>query len=546
MANPNYTCSKGYSGYGVKNVCTGVNTAAVKLARGLQQLLNQLAAQLGLGIQIVPDGQIGDITTHLVHVLADRVPALSDYSVIGPRDVADNIIDLINILQTLLALPVTPAPPVTAPAPAVATAPHAGMQVVLAPPAPSPAAPAAHPPAPPATQASATTGFVSKQTGTYLAAVFGVLALGGAAAFYLHKRKQKSGSGSVAGGWDREQPRGREAKEKWHAVIRRPGSAVEEDVYIHRTPRGAVEAAIRAESGKDVEILLIEGLGGARGRDSRPVAGPGWDRAGAYHEEHDGSGGGWIVRYKVPDMPRYGLVAQDRRTEETTKTWANERAQQLIAEGARNVRVVRYSARNTDDDDTSSDPEAGGVVYSPSRQLQGPRGRAPGPGRSWRETPKAQAEYTRLRAEAQAACNTDGYDRGIEANDLFKSFNTFILPPKKRRSGHELRCEVVMCDHSDRCKPGYGPLAGAAPHPLAHRPQIRIQGVDYGRSYTNKATVEVDVDGNFFALPLRRDKHRQLYIDDLETGTRLNRQIGPLYEQINDALTAWTAQRRRG
>lgn len=75
----------------------------------------------------------------------------------------------------------------------------------------------------------------------------------------------------------------------------------------------------------------------------------------------------------------------------------------------------------------------------------------------WRSTPTGVVAYAKARAEAQTKANETGYDYGIEPNDLFKSWHVFLLPQKQNRFGHELRCEVVMCEHIDRCKPGHGP-----------------------------------------------------------------------------------------
>ncbi len=76
---------------------------------------------------------------------------------------------------------------------------------------------------------------------------------------------------------------------------------------------------------------------------------------------------------------------------------------------------------------------------------------------AWLATSAGQAAYTQARSEAQRLANADGFDRGLERNDLFKSFHTFMLPQKQNRSGHELRCEVVSCENLDRCQPGHGP-----------------------------------------------------------------------------------------
>lgn len=76
---------------------------------------------------------------------------------------------------------------------------------------------------------------------------------------------------------------------------------------------------------------------------------------------------------------------------------------------------------------------------------------------AWRSTSDGHAKYLAARDEAQHKANGLGYDHGIEANDLFKSFHVFMLPGATYRCGHELRCEVVhpMTD----TKPGHGPEA---------------------------------------------------------------------------------------
>ena len=75
----------------------------------------------------------------------------------------------------------------------------------------------------------------------------------------------------------------------------------------------------------------------------------------------------------------------------------------------------------------------------------------------WSESPAGVAAYQIARAEAQAKCNADGFDRGIEANDLFGHWHTFMLPQRRNRTGHELQCEVISCETLDRCQPGHGP-----------------------------------------------------------------------------------------
>jgi hypothetical protein len=73
----------------------------------------------------------------------------------------------------------------------------------------------------------------------------------------------------------------------------------------------------------------------------------------------------------------------------------------------------------------------------------------------WHLTPSADVAYRECRAQAQAAANRTGYDHGLEANDLFKTFRFFMLPRKENRCGHELRCEVVHPEGS--AQPGHGP-----------------------------------------------------------------------------------------
>lgn len=77
---------------------------------------------------------------------------------------------------------------------------------------------------------------------------------------------------------------------------------------------------------------------------------------------------------------------------------------------------------------------------------------------AWRSTPEGHAKYVAAREEAQRKANELGYDYGLEANDLFKSFHVFMLPSAQHRSGHELRCEVVH-PMTNATKPGHGPSA---------------------------------------------------------------------------------------
>mgnify|MGYP001546656747 CR=1 FL=1 len=75
----------------------------------------------------------------------------------------------------------------------------------------------------------------------------------------------------------------------------------------------------------------------------------------------------------------------------------------------------------------------------------------------WATTTEGHAKYLAARAEAQREANADGFDRGLERNDIFKSFRAFMLPQKRNRYGFETRCEVVSCEVLARCQPGHGP-----------------------------------------------------------------------------------------
>jgi hypothetical protein len=81
---------------------------------------------------------------------------------------------------------------------------------------------------------------------------------------------------------------------------------------------------------------------------------------------------------------------------------------------------------------------------------------------AWRSSRSGIAKYRAARAEAQAAANRDGFDRGLEANDLFRSWHVFMLPKKSSRVGHELRCEIVSFEDLSRCADGHG-HAGVSP-----------------------------------------------------------------------------------
>lgn len=79
------------------------------------------------------------------------------------------------------------------------------------------------------------------------------------------------------------------------------------------------------------------------------------------------------------------------------------------------------------------------------------------PSDAWAHTDEGTRKYRETRASAQAEANADGFDRGLERNDLFKSFTYRMLPRRENRAGHELRCEVVSCERIDACQPGHGP-----------------------------------------------------------------------------------------
>ena len=68
------------------------------------------------------------------------------------------------------------------------------------------------------------------------------------------------------------------------------------------------------------------------------------------------------------------------------------------------------------------------------------------------------ATYEQIRAQAQAAANVDGFDRGLE-NNPYAGWLYFMLPAKGHRTGRELRCEVVSCEDISKCRPGHGPAA---------------------------------------------------------------------------------------
>lgn len=80
------------------------------------------------------------------------------------------------------------------------------------------------------------------------------------------------------------------------------------------------------------------------------------------------------------------------------------------------------------------------------------------PQADWTTTLEGRARYTEVRGCAQAMANRLGMDVGVERNDLFKTFRTFVLPRRENRYGFELRCEVVSPEDLSKCLPGHGPV----------------------------------------------------------------------------------------
>jgi hypothetical protein len=74
----------------------------------------------------------------------------------------------------------------------------------------------------------------------------------------------------------------------------------------------------------------------------------------------------------------------------------------------------------------------------------------------WSTSPDFHAKWTLARAEAQAKANATGFDHGLARNDLFRSFEIFMLPRRENRCGRDLACEIVMPDVLDNCQPGHG------------------------------------------------------------------------------------------
>lgn len=278
MAAISYSCNTNGT------ACQGTSTVDQTSFQRLQELLNQLAQRLGIRDRTPTDGVIGEQTMTVLQAIAIEVPRLplSACWAHSVRDIARDAPQLMAATQLELSSPAPGGRPPRAEAPAV------GPAIVYAPPAPF--APNTDAGAP-GTQTSATAGFVSSAAGPYLAAIFGVLALGGVAIFALKKKRKSPDEGQPA---------------------------------------------------------MAAGMAGAR--------------------------------------------------------------------------------------------------------------RQPRDDQAWRRSPRGTAAYEVAKAAARKQANETGRDYGIEANDLFHTWNVFLLPTKKHRTGHELRAEVVSCDFIDRCQPGYGPL----------------------------------------------------------------------------------------
>ncbi len=67
------------------------------------------------------------------------------------------------------------------------------------------------------------------------------------------------------------------------------------------------------------------------------------------------------------------------------------------------------------------------------------------------------SQYDAAKAAAQKSANESGFDYGVEK--LGTEFRSFMLPQKRNRCGHELRCEVVSSTDLAKCQPGHGPMA---------------------------------------------------------------------------------------
>jgi hypothetical protein len=63
--------------------------------------------------------------------------------------------------------------------------------------------------------------------------------------------------------------------------------------------------------------------------------------------------------------------------------------------------------------------------------------------------------YDEAKKTARAKADEFGYDYGVAKNAF--GYSAFMLPQKRNRCGHELRCEVVSCTDLAKCQPGHGP-----------------------------------------------------------------------------------------
>lgn len=63
--------------------------------------------------------------------------------------------------------------------------------------------------------------------------------------------------------------------------------------------------------------------------------------------------------------------------------------------------------------------------------------------------------YQEASQAAQKAADTTGFDHGVEK--IGSEYRFWILPPKGRRFGFELKCEVRYCSDLNKCRPGHGP-----------------------------------------------------------------------------------------
>lgn len=272
MAPISVTCSG--------SVCTGTDPTARVILQRLQELINQLAARLGVQDRVNADGVINEATAEVLQLIALDVPRqpLASYWDASPKFIATNAPVITAALE--LELRAAPTPGGTGAKPPTVALIAAGPRLSIQQP-PSPNAPQGPSNSP---QVSAMPGFIPEGTAPYLAAAFGLLAVGGVTIFMLRRRKRAATAGDGA------------------------------------------------------------------------VAGVSYGRRYGRHG-CDGCGGGWIVRYTLPDKPEHRYHAKDRRTGEIEQAEAQTIAKELRVEGARNVRIVRYSERGRDDEFTTSSQE---------------------------------------------------------------------------------------------------------------------------------------------------------------------------------------------